>query len=540
MSDLDDDLLALADGMDVEEEEDAITTNNYTGGQEGEDNNDDEDEDDDYTFLQRKQNKESSRNSNTELQYPYPYEEVYLDEDDKDRIMSLPELEQEEIMYEREQKIKEYKERAYFLNRKRQQEMKNNRQQDYSEDEEEEEDEEDEDDEYMSKPSRAKRLKNLVSKKSSTPSDEEYSEEGEEEYSDDDYMAPKSSRSSKRSAEAVEWDEESYVTKEPTVQDYNNIKIGREFVNKLCFYPGFNKAVVGCYGRVNVSTSSSQPQYRMVKIEKVFIQKPYKFNNSFYTNQYFGVTQGKFRKIFQMNFFSDSPITEQEIAKYNSYLAQQKIKPARKQELVSKYKDIYAFDNQPLTYELMNQQVANRLQLNKKLSGVNSVIEKSILRDKLAYAIDTNNEADIDKYSKQLRQLEKRLSQYDKHHENDLKGSTKLDFLTQKNKKINIDNIKSKKQEEVEQQEAFEMKDKKSDPFSRLKTKARIYYKDLQKIENEKYLQEQEEKKLEKLKKETQEREERQYLEMIKSKFKKRGGLEFLVKDIKVDMNLEL
>lgn len=241
-----------------------------------------------------------------------------------------------------------------------------------------------------------------------------------------------------------------------------------------------------------------------------------------------------------MNFFSDSPITEEELAKYISYLNEQNIKPAKKQELITKFREIDAFNNQPLTHELMNQQVANRLQLNKKLSGVNSVIEKSILKDKLTYAIDVSNDADINKYTKQLRQLEKRMSQYDKHHENDLEGSTKLEFLTQKNKQINIKNIKTKKQEEEEQQEAAELKDKKSDPFSRLRTKARIYYKDLQKIENEKYLQEQEEKKMEKLKKETQEREENQYLEMIKSKFKKRGGLEFLVQDVKVDMGLEL
>lgn len=162
------------------------------------------------------------------------------------------------------------------------------------------------------------------------------------------------------------------------------------------------------------------------------------------------------------------------------------------------------------------------------------------MKDKLSYAIDINNEADINKYTKQLRQLEKRMSQYDKHHENDLVGTTKLNTLSEKNKKINIDNIRSKRQEEQQKQEANEMKDKKSDPFSRLKTKARIYYKNLQKIENEKAMREEEELKQERLKKEIQEQEERQYLEMIKSKFKKRGGVEFLVKNIKVDMELEL
>ena len=529
MSDLDDDLLALADGMDIEDDQVQQGSGKDTGDHSGNDNNiEDSDNDDDYNFLQKNSSGSTKSNEN-ELQHPFPFEEFYVNREDRDRILSLPEFQQQEIMYEREQKIKEYKERAYFLNRKKQQEQvsrKRNADIEYS-------DQEDEDDEYQAKPSRAKRLKTLVKNKSYTPSDEEYSEEGD---SADDYSyAP--SRSSKRSK--VEWDDDSARIKDPILQDYNNIKIGRKDVDKLCFYPGFNKMVVGLYGRVNVSTSPNQAQYRLVKIEKVFFQKPYKFNN-FYTNQYFGVTQGKFKKVFKMNYFSDSLITELELSKYNSYLVQQKLPTVKRSELLAKYKEWNAFDKQPLTDELLNQQVANRLQFNKKLSGVNSVIEKSILKDKLSYAIDINNEADINKYTKQLRQLEKRMSQYDKHHENDLIGTTKLNTLSEKNKKINIDNIRSKKQEEREKQEANEMKDKKSDPFSRLKTKARIYYKNLQKIENEKALKEEEELKQEKLRREVRDQEERQYMEMIKSKFKKRGGLEFLVKNIKVDMDLEL
>ncbi|KAL6934795.1 hypothetical protein ACO0R3_000759 [Hanseniaspora guilliermondii] len=532
MSDLDDDLLALADGLDIENDlEEESPHNSKHDSLENNNDVDDSDEDDDYNFLQKQSSNKSKENEN-ELQHPFPFEEFYLDRDDRDRILALPEFEQQEIMYEREQKIKEYKERAYFLNRKKQQEQasrKRNADIDYS-------DEDDDDDEYEAKPSRAKRLKSLVKNKSYTPSDEEISEH--EDSSDDySYTSSRTSRSSRKSN--VEWDDDSTRIKDPTLQDYNNIKIGRKDIDKLCFYPGFNKMIVGMYGRVNVSATPNQSQYRMVKIERVFFQKPYKFNN-FYTNQYFGVTQGKFKKVFKMNYFSDSLITEQELFKYNSYLSQQKLPTAKRSELLAKFREWTAFDKQPLTDELLNQQVANRLQFNKKLSGVNSVIEKSVLKDKLSYAIDTNNEADINKYTKQLRQLEKRLSQYDKHHENDLVGTTKLNTLSEKNKKINIDNIRSKRQEEQQKQEANEMKDKKSDPFSRLKTKARIYYKNLQKIENEKAMREEEELKQERLKKEIQEQEERQYLEMIKSKFKKRGGVEFLVKNIKIDMELEL
>jgi len=54
MSDLDDDLLALADGMDIEDDQVQQGSGKDTGDHSGNDNNiEDSDNDDDYNFLQK-------------------------------------------------------------------------------------------------------------------------------------------------------------------------------------------------------------------------------------------------------------------------------------------------------------------------------------------------------------------------------------------------------------------------------------------------------------------------------------------------------
>ena len=169
---------------------------------------------------------------------------------------------------------------------------------------------------------------------------------------------------------------------------------------------------------------------------------------------------------------------------------------------------------------------------NKKLSGTNAVLEKTVLRDKLRYAQENNNERDVAKYSSQLRNLEKRLSVYEKHHENDQVGSNKLGALTSKNRKVNMDKIKNtghEKKEEI----GF---DSKSDPFSRLKTRTKIYYQEVQQEENEKAKALAAEKQL----KENNEAQARKENELLLAKFRRLGGLENMINSLNLDVNFDI
>ncbi|SMN18042.1 similar to Saccharomyces cerevisiae YGL244W RTF1 Subunit of the RNA polymerase II-associated Paf1 complex [Maudiozyma saulgeensis] len=550
MSDIDEDLLALA-GADEDEEEVLTSHSKKSESNTSKKRTIEEvsDEEDDYNPEDMGTGR--GHEDNEEEQDPFPLEGKYKDEDDREYLESLPEMERETLLFERSQTMRKYQERKLFRERnrglqrhqennkqdnkkvrssgrtthqtghsdlkasklsqlKRQREKKNQRK-NYSDDEDFEEDEDEEryKDEYEDE-------------------DEEY----EEDEDDEEGYNPLNRKSRYAEGEdEVEWAEEE-TSRDSEVSDFNKLRIGRSFVAKYCFYPGFNDIVQNCYGRVNVGVDkrTGETNYRMVKIEKVFLQKPYNMGK-FFTNQYFGVTQGKDRKVFQMSFFSDGLITQQEYDRYIRALESSHTSKPTVYNLNSKSKELVAFVSEPLTDKTTDTIVKNRMLFNKKLSGTNAVLEKTVLKEKLQYARENGNERDVAKYSAQLNNFEKRMNMYEKHHENDQAGSKKLGALTSKNRKLNMD--KTKTVEHTKREDTF---DSKSDPFSRLKTRTKIYYQDIQQEENEKAKELAIQKKLEeneaaRIKKEN---------ELLVAKFRRLGGLEKVINNIDFNISIDL
>lgn len=397
------------------------------------------------------------------------------------------------------------------------------------------------------KASKLSQLKKQRARKNRQYSDSEDEQDDQEEYREDDYKNDEGSEYGDdeeynpfdrkgvydKREEEVEWaeEEEDELDRDPEISDFNKLRIGRSFVAKFCFYPGFEDVVKGCYGRVNVGTDkrTGKTSYRMVRIERIFLQKPYNMGK-FFTNQYFGVTQGKDRKVFQMNYFSDGLFTDDEYQRYFKALdGSHMVKPSL-HTLSNKTKEVIDFVNTPLTDKTTDEVVRHRMQFNKKLSGTNAVLEKTVLREKLQYAKETNNEKDIAKYSAQLRNFEKRMSVYEKHHENDQSDIKTLGELTSKNRKLNISNIRNAEHVKKEDTSNF---DSKSDPFSRLKTRTKVYYQEIQKEENAKAKEMAQQEKLQ----EDRESKERREKELLLAQFRRLGGLERMIGelDIKFD-----
>ena len=546
MSDIDEDLLALA-GAD-EEDEDVVLSSTVKRGRNADDafsrkrriEIDSEEEEDDYDPAGASMSEDQEEKY--EEENPFPLEGKFKDESDRVTLESLPEMERETLLFERSQLMQKYQDRKLFRERERNIKRQQHRNQEnkktrtstrftkvtgHSD----------------VKTSKLSQLKKQRERKNQnlqySESEEEYDDgykydesayedenEDEEEY--DPYK--RSARYREEEEEEVEWAEDTKI-RESQIPDFNSIKIGRSFVAKFCFYPGFNDIVGGCYGRVNVGTdkSTNETMYRMVKIEKVFLQKPYNMGKLI-TNQYFGVTQGKDRKVFQMSFFSDGLITPEEYDRYIRSLDASNTSKPSVYALNNKGKELHEFVTKPLTDKLTDEIVRNRMLFNKKLSGTNAVLEKTVLRGKLQYARENNIERDVAKYSAQLRNLEKRLSVYEKHHENDQAGAKKLGALTSKNRKLNMDKIKNT--EHVKNDDITF--DAKTDPFSRLKTRTKIYYQEIQKEENEKAKEEAQKKILA----ENKEAIAKKDRELLFAEFRRLGGLENIISSINLELSI--
>ena len=566
MSDLDEDLLALAGADEEDEEEVLTTTNKRTKGSsnsqvkkrrievDSEDEEDDYNPDDGYEPVDVSDKEEEEEEEN-----PFPLEGKYKDTADRDHLESLPEMERETILFERSQVMRKYQERKLFRERGR-----NLKQQKIQAGEDSQKTRSSNRSTRATghsdiKASKLSQLKKQRERKSKGRRSSDYEESDEDNYGDedefkDDFIEEDSdykendddeegydpyARKSKYAQDNDEEEDEEVecaeqLDRDAEVQDFNKIRIGRSFVAKYCFYPGFNELIQGCYGRVNVGVDkrTGNAAYRMVKIEKVFLQKPYNMGK-FFTNQYFGVTQGKDRKVFQMNFFSDGPFVEQEFERYLKALDSSNIPKPSPYNIKTKFKEISEFISQPLTEKLTDEIVRNRMVLNKKLSGTNAVLEKTILKDKLRYAKENGNEHDIAKYSKQLRNFEKRMAMYEKHHENDQADIKKLEGLTSKNRKLNMNRIRNAESIKKEEDVNF---DSKSDPFSRLKTRTKVYYQEIQKEENEKAKEEAAQEQL-KIDEETKKEKEKQ---LMLAEFRRLGGLQKIIGSINVDIKLDI
>ncbi|TLD25879.1 rna polymerase ii transcription elongation factor [Venturia nashicola] len=99
------------------------------------------------------------------------------------------------------------------------------------------------------------------------------------------------------------------------LHDIQRIKVGRSNFAKVCFYPGFEETMIGCFSRVAVN----QGKYRLARITGIKIGKPYLLEipgSVFYTDQYVILATGKLEKDWPFTHCSDSKVTEEEFKKW--------------------------------------------------------------------------------------------------------------------------------------------------------------------------------------------------------------------------------
>lgn len=100
------------------------------------------------------------------------------------------------------------------------------------------------------------------------------------------------------------------------LRDIQRARVGRSNFAQVCFYPGFEDAITGCYARVNIGPNSEtgMNEYRMCLIEGFNTGKPYalegKNGRPFVTDQYAKLAHGKAVREFPFIACSDSPFTE--------------------------------------------------------------------------------------------------------------------------------------------------------------------------------------------------------------------------------------
>ncbi|KAI9805674.1 MAG: hypothetical protein M1833_005167 [Piccolia ochrophora] len=297
----------------------------------------------------------------------------------------------------------------------------------------------------------------------------------------------------------VDWDEgpaatrrSSSVSKEepPAVlKDYDRARVGRSGFGKVCFYPGFNEAITGCFVRINIGVDKATGQncYRLAQIKGFAEGKPYAIESPngkrFVTTQYVTAAHGKAQKDWPFIICSDSPFTEAEFDRWKKVCIAESVTMATKTFLTRKVTDINNLLDRSWTDEELNEKL-RRSGAAKDYLGQQ---KQSALKEMREQAVRQGDEAHIAELDAALAQYEAPKLAFGTTLTAPVVVSNKgpsqqerLAALNRANRKANAQDVRkaqlAEKRAERLNQAAIARGEAVANPFARVKTRAKVMH----------------------------------------------------------------
>lgn len=207
----------------------------------------------------------------SQARVPYPLEGKYIDEADKRRIEALPVLERESILGERSEETQQHKFNAELARRAKEREVEISR----ADKKRKASSIEPEDAHRKSSRPKTKTSDKLEAYK------REREQRGQLRKRQDDRRLHRRSSSDDRAASdvdaegesEVEWDEQARkaaprVDMPANLNHFEAVRVGRFYLQKVCFYPGFQQAMIGAFARIGVGQDEHRRTvYKMAQIK---------------------------------------------------------------------------------------------------------------------------------------------------------------------------------------------------------------------------------------------------------------------------------
>jgi RNA polymerase-associated protein RTF1 len=317
--------------------------------------------------------------------------------------------------------------------------------------------------------------------------------------SDIEWAAPSKRKSMSRTPETRE-------VLPADLRDIERVRVGRSRFGEVCFYPGFDAAIAGCYVRISIGPdpTTHEPVYRLAVIKGFTTGKPYAVANArgkqFVTDQYVRAAHGKSVREWPFIMCSDSAITEAEWERYKKTLTVEGLSLPTKQTLVKKIDDINKLVQRSWTDIEIADKLARQNALKVKYGG----FEKERIERDIRRAIEENDAARLTKLQEELDHLEtprlafktsltptkKKDSSYGNgaasgngasDSAQPLSQQDRLALLNAENRRRNAEDVRKAQLKERARQRALEAKLERGEAVNedhsrRVKTKAKFMY----------------------------------------------------------------
>lgn len=264
-------------------------------------------------------------------------------------------------------------------------------------------------------------------------------------------------------------DKISSESKLPTFEEIKDITIRRSKLAKWFMEPFFDELIIGCFVRVGIGKSRSGPIYRLCVVRNVDASDPdrqYKLDNKT-TYKYLNVVWGNENSAarWQMAMISDSPPLKDEFDQWVREVERSGGHMPTKQEVLEKREAIQKTN----TFVYSAATVKQMLQEKKSATWrpLNIAAEKDRLRRALEIAKENDDESEMERIKQRLHELEAARQTQEKDSK-----AVKLAEMNRKNRVENFRNASELKPVNT----GLKAGEAGYDPFSRRWTRSRNYY----------------------------------------------------------------
>ncbi|GMH19516.1 hypothetical protein Nepgr_021357 [Nepenthes gracilis] len=255
----------------------------------------------------------------------------------------------------------------------------------------------------------------------------------------------------------------------PTFEEIKGITIRRSKLAKWLMEPFFEELIVGCFVRVGIGMKSGQNVYRLCFVRNVDASDPerlYKFENKMtykYLNCVWGAESSAAR--WQMARISDTLPVEEEYKQWIREVERSNGRMPGKKEVAEKKAAIEKINSFVYSAATVKQMLQEKKSASTK--PLNIAAEKERLRREIEVAESKNDEAEVERIKARLRELEA----IRQSHEKDAKA-LRLAEMNRKNRVENFRNASEIKPINT----SLKAGEAGYDPFSRRWTRSMNYY----------------------------------------------------------------
>ncbi|XP_050301365.1 RNA polymerase-associated protein Rtf1 [Anthonomus grandis grandis] len=277
------------------------------------------------------------------------------------------------------------------------------------------------------------------------------------------------SRSSSSSSSSSEDEEEqkkpAYL---PSKQDLNNIRLSRHKLERFVHMPFFDRIAKGCFIRVGIGQHNGSAVYRAAEIMGVYeTAKIYQLGKT-RTNKGLEVRHGSQKRVFRLEFVSNSEFTEPEFQKWMEATTAAGFDLPNKSKIEQKQADI----KEAMMYEFNEQDVERIIKEKERFkpNPHNFAMKKAHLMKEREVALARGDDDYAREMSELLSQLEEKASELDKRRTATISS---ISYINDRNRKRNVEEAEKAIMAEVRANKGRRI----DDPFTRRSTKPRMNFK---------------------------------------------------------------